>query len=71
LYTDKVQSYIQEMAQKAVEDGKSFSKKLDFYEKSITDIESILELYHSDLKGSAIKNFIKKMKKQMPPEEQV
>ena len=62
---DKIHSDIKDMAQKAVEDGKTFLKNLDFSEKSLLDVEGILEMYHINLKGSIIKNLIKKSKRQI------
>lgn len=62
---------INNLSQRAVEYGKSFSKKLDFSEESLKDVEEILDYYYKYLQGNFIKNIIRKLKKQEPTDSQI
>lgn len=68
---NKILNDVLVIAQKAVEDAHTFSKELDFTENSLKEVEDILEVYHSDYKGSFLKNVIRKVRKQIPTDEQV
>lgn len=68
---EDITSTVNNLSQRAIEYGKSFSKDLDYSEKSLKDIEGILDYYYKDLKGSFIKNFFRKIKKQEPTDSQI
>ena len=68
---EDITSTINKLCQRAIQYGKSFSKNLDYSEGSLKDIEEILDYYHKDLKGSFIKNIVRKIKKQEPTESQI
>jgi hypothetical protein len=50
MMNEDVVKYANHLSSKAVEYGKSFSKRLDFSSDSIKDIEEILDYYSNDLK---------------------
>ncbi|PYG84299.1 uncharacterized protein DUF3806 [Ruminiclostridium sufflavum DSM 19573] len=62
---------IDNLSRKAVHYAKGFSKDLDYTENSIDAVEEILEYYHNDLKGNIIKNFLRKIKNEVPTESQI
>jgi hypothetical protein len=60
-----------QFSETAVEYAKSFNVQLDYTEANVNSIEDILEFYHKDLKGTLIKNIIRKLKKEEPTESQI
>ena len=62
---------VNQLSQKAVEYGKSFSKNLDYSYASLVDVEDILEFYHNDLKGNFVKNVFRKLKKEELTNDQI
>lgn len=69
--TQEIKEAINSFCDKAVNYAKGFSKKLDFSEGSIKDVEEILDYYCKDLKGNPLKNFIRKIKNEELTDKQV
>jgi hypothetical protein len=68
---EEIRETINSLCDKAVRYAKGFSKNLDFSEESIKDVEEILDYYCKDVKGSPLKNLIRKIKKEEPTNNQV
>ncbi len=68
---DDITSTVNDLSVKAVQYGKSFSKKLDYSERSLKDIEEILDYYYKDLKGNLIRNIFRKIKNQQQTDSQI
>ncbi|MBD7913267.1 MULTISPECIES: hypothetical protein [Clostridium] len=52
MLTTEMEDYIKKIYEKAVEHGQSINKNLDFSDKSIVEVEGILDYYSKDLKNS-------------------
>jgi len=62
---------IESMTQKAIQESKKFSKELDYSEKSLQDVEEILDSINKDIKGNIMKNIFRKLKNQVPTDSEI
>ena len=66
-----IDEYVEKKCEEAINYAKNFKKELDYSDKSIKDLEEILEYYYNDLKPNTFLNFFKKKEKKRPTVNQI
>ena len=59
--------YIEKKCEEAINYAKNFKKELDYSDRSIKDLEEILEYYYRDIKPGSFTEFFKKKEKKKKP----
>lgn len=68
---DESKVTIESMLQKAIQEAKNYSKELDYSEKSLQNVEKILDSINKYIKGNKIKNLFRKLRNQIPSESDI
>ena len=63
--------YVEKKCEEAINYAKNFKKELDYSDRSIKELEEILEYYYQDLKPKAFSSLFKKKEKKTPSVSQI
>ena len=63
--------YVEKKCEEAMNYAKSFKKELDYSDRSVKELEEILEYYYKDLKSNIFTKLFKKKEKRTPTVKQV
>ena len=63
--------YVEKKCKEAINYAKSFKTELDYSDRSINELEEILEYYYRDIKPGIFSGFFKKKEKNRPTANQI
>lgn len=66
-----IDEYVEKKCEEAINYAKNFKRELDYSDRSIKDLEEILEYYYRDIKPNSFSEFFKKKEKKKPTVNQV
>lgn len=66
-----IDEYVEKKCEEAINYAKNFKKELDYSDRSVKELEEILEYYYKDLKPDGIFGVFKKKKKARPTVNQI